>query len=270
MRNAVPTRSVDQVHPDPDTNPYLAARSWRVNASMRRQRLLQVLAVLSLVLALALVACVALLVVSRDRQDITPYLVRVNDDGAVLGVDPLTEPATPNRAMVQHALRLFVLNSRTVTTDRAAQRRRILRAYAYATGRATAVLNSFYRDTPPFARAERASVTPVLESFLRLSDRDVYQVEWSEEVRNLNGAIVETQHSRALLTVTVQPPQSINDALVNPLGIKVSDLDWTRTTETTGASRCTPPPHPRASSARHAVHRRSTGDPRSGPAGLCR
>lgn len=237
MSHATPIRSADEVHPDPASHPYLAARALRVNASMRRQHLLQILAVLALLLAAGLTVSVGFLVTSREDRHITPYLVRVRDDGAVLGVDPLTKPAEPNRAMVEHALRLFILNARTVTTDRAAQRQLILRSYAYATGRATAILNSFYRQHPPFARAERASVTPALESFLRLSDRDVYQVQWSEDVRNLNGALVETQHWRALLTVTVEPPESIDDALVNPLGIKVSDLDWTETIETnTGAT----------------------------------
>jgi type IV secretory pathway TrbF-like protein len=166
------------------------------------------------------------LILGRDDLTVTPYLVHVNDDGAVVAVNPLSEPATPDRAMVDHALRLFLINSRTVTTDRTAQRQLILRAYAYAAGRAVGILNDYYRENPPFSRATRATVTPRITSFLRLSDRDVIQVEWVEEVRNLNGALLEEQPWRAIFTVTVDPPQDIAQALINPLGIKVSDLDF--------------------------------------------
>ncbi|MFW6012191.1 MAG: VirB8/TrbF family protein [bacterium] len=206
-------------------HPYLDARAIRVNASLRRQRLLQVLAAATGLLSLGLVAAVAGLL-SAEKHTITPYLVHVDDDGAVVTVDPLTEPATPTRPMVHHALRLFVLNSRTVTSDRAAQRQLIVRAYAYATDRAVAVLNDYYRNNPPFARADRHTVTPQITSFLHLSDPDVYQVEWTEQIRNLNGALVEEQPWRAILSVTIEPPEDIAEALRNPLGIRVSDIDF--------------------------------------------
>jgi type IV secretion system protein VirB5 len=188
--------------------------------------LLQVLAVSVLVLAGGLAMAVWRLA-TRDEQVVTPYLVEVDRDGAVAGVEALTEPAEPTRPMVHHALRLFVLNARSVTSDRAAQRELILRAYAYASGRAVGLLNGYYRAHPPFARAARATVTPRITSFLKLSERDVYQVEWIEEVRNLQGALVDEEPWRAILTVSIEPPDSIGDALVNPLGIRVSDLDWT-------------------------------------------
>lgn len=226
MPTTRPIRSYGDLRPGDDRHPYLAPRALRIHASMRRQRLLQVLALVTLLLAGGLVAAVAGLLAARDDHSVTPYLVRVRDGGEVVGVDPLTAPAEPTRPMVHHALRLFILNSRTVTSDRVAQRQLILRAYAYATGRATGVLNEYYRSTPPFARATRTTVTPRITSFLRLSDRDVYQVEWVEETRNLNGALLEEEPWRALLTVTVEPPESIGEALANPLGIKVSDLDF--------------------------------------------
>lgn len=225
-QSSQPIRSYDELASAERAHPYLDARALRVNASLRRQRILQVLAVTCLLLAAGLVAAMAVLVLARDDLTVTPYLVHVNDDGAVVAVNPLTEPATPDRAMVDHALRLFLLNSRTVTSDRTAQRQLILRAYAYAAGRAVGILNDYYRENPPFSRATRATVTPRITSFLRLSDRDVVQVEWVEEVRNLNGALLEEQPWRAIFTVTVDPPQDIAQALINPLGIKVSDLDF--------------------------------------------
>lgn len=221
-----PVRSYRDLPAPPREHPYLSPRATRIDASLRRQRLLQILALSTLLLAAGLALAVVLLA-TRDEHTVTPYLVKVDDEGAVDGVEALSEPAEPTRPMIHHALRLFVLNARTVTSDRTAQRRLILRAYGYASGRAVGLLNDYYREHPPFSRAERATVTPRITSFLKLSERHVYQVEWVEEVRNLNGALLDQEPWRALLTVSIEPPDSIDDALVNPLGIRISDLDWT-------------------------------------------
>lgn len=230
--NSRPIRSFGELRPGDDRHPYLSARSHRIDASLRRQRLLQVLAGAVVGLSLALLLAVVGLLAAGDDLRVVPYLVRVGDDGSVSGVEPLREPAEPTEAMVRHALGLFVVNARTVTTDETAQRRLILRAYDYAAGRAVGYLNDHYRSHPPFARADRTTVTPTLTSLLYLSERDVYEVLWVEEVRNLSGGLVERETWRALLTVTVEPPEDVEDALVNPLGIKVADLDWTRLTPT--------------------------------------
>jgi type IV secretion system protein TrbF len=234
-RTGRPVVSYPELRGEGDLHPYLSARAGRIDASVRRQGLLRVLAVGSAALSVALlVAVVALLRMGGDPE-LVPYLVQVDGDGAVVEVDALTRGSAavePTEAMVRHALGLFVVNSRTVTTDRVAQRRLILRAYDYASGRAVGVLNDHYRSTPPFSRAARTTVTPTLTSLLYLSERDVYEVLWTEAVRNLNGALVERQTWRALLTVTIDPPEAVEDALANPLGIKVADLDWTRLTPT--------------------------------------
>lgn len=230
-QNSRPVRSFGELRPGDDRHPYLSARSHRIDASLRRQRLLQVLAGVTVVLALALLLAVVGLLSASDEPRLVPYLVKTAEDGSVSGVEPLTESAEsaePTEAMVRHALGLFVVNARTVTSDETAQRRLILRAYQYAAGRAVGVLNSHYRAHPPFARADRTTVTPTLTSLLYLSERDVYEVLWAEEIRNVNGALVERETWRALLTVTVEPPETVEEALVNPLGIKVADLDWTR------------------------------------------
>lgn len=226
-RASRPVVSYRDLPAPPREHPYLSPRALRIDASARRQRLLQILAASTLVLAGALLVALAALAAARDTHEVTPYLVRVDDDGAVTGVQPLTEEAHPDRPMIQNAIRLFILNSRTVTTDRVAQRHLILRAYAYAGGRAVGLLNDYYRAHPPFARPDRTTATPRITSFLRLNEDDVFQVEWTEEIRNASGALVGEEPWRALLTVSVEPPGSIADALVNPLGIRVVDLDWT-------------------------------------------
>jgi type IV secretion system protein VirB5 len=210
-----------------ENNPYLAVRADRTNAYLALRRALRMawwfaggLLVLDLGLVVAYVR-------AAESIRVVPYIVRVDGAGQTLGVEPAEVAAEPDRAMVQHAVRLFLLNSRTITSDRAVQRRLLADAYAFADGRAVGYLNDWFSKNPPFSRAELASVTPRITSFLRLGDGEVYQVQWDEERRTAAGNRTTTESWRALVTVRVEPPNAIADRLTNPLGIKVVDLDWT-------------------------------------------
>lgn len=213
-------------------HPYLGVRADRAHAyeGLRRSRSV------AWGVTWGLLGLLAILLIGFVRQAgqnrVLPYVVRVDGNGQTVGAELVTAAAAePDRAMVQHALRLFLLNVRTVTTDAAAQRRLVTDAYAFAGGRATGFLNDWFSQHPPFARASRETVTPRITSFLQLGERDVYEVQWYEERRDLVGSRVERESWRALLTVAVEPPEDLEISLVNPLGIRVVDLDWTQVAE---------------------------------------
>jgi type IV secretion system protein TrbF len=208
-------------------NPYLAVRADRTNAYLALRRALRVAWAFGGVLLLLDVGLVVAYVRAAESIRVVPYIVRVDGAGQTLGVEPAEVAAEPDRAMVQHAVRLFLLNARTVTSDRTVQRRLLSDAYAFADGRAVGYLNDWFSKHPPFSRAELGSVTPRITSFLRLGDGDVYQVQWDEERSTLAGHRTTTESWRGLVTVRVEPPETLEDRLTNPLGIKVVDLDWT-------------------------------------------
>lgn len=210
-----------------EDNPYLAVRADRTNAYLALRRALRVAWAFGGVLLALDLGLVVAYVRAAESIRVVPYIVRVDGAGQTLGVEPAETAAEPDRAMVQHAVRLFLLNARTVSSDRDVQRRLLTDAYAFADGRAVGTLNDWFSKHPPFSRAERETVTPRITSFLRLGDGDVYQVQWDEERRGLAGNRTTSESWRALVTVRVEPPEAIEDRLTNPLGIKVVDLDWT-------------------------------------------
>ncbi len=150
---------------------------------------------------------------------------RVDPEGQTLGIEPATAAAEPDRAMLEHAIRLWVDSTRTVTSHRALQRRMIDNAYAYSDGRAVTLLNEWYREHPPFGTE---TVTTEVTSYLVIVEDESYQVDWTETRRDPGGTEIGEELWRARVTVSVEPPADLDQRLLNPLGIRVTDFDWTR------------------------------------------
>ena len=81
----------------------------------------------------------------------------------------------------------------------------------------------------PFARVgkEQVSVHDVT-SVVRASDQS-FRVEWVER-HYVDGALAATERWNAIVTVTISPPRTADDDIlnVNPLGIYVDALNWSK------------------------------------------
>jgi type IV secretion system protein VirB5 len=212
-----------------EAHPYLSARRLRANAyldlarTLTNYRLLAVaLLVVDLVLSVALVW-------QSARTRIVPYVVETDRYGNAVAFGPADELEDPDRALLVHEVARWIWSTRTVSRDPDVQRRLVLDAYAYTGGRAVALLNRWYRDDPPFARAERETVSVQVASVLALAAGErSWQVQWREVSRGAAGGVRREERWQAVLTVEVDPPERIEEVVTNPLGIRVVDFDWTR------------------------------------------
>ena len=118
---------------------------------------------------------------------------------------------------------------RMVTTDGVAQRRAIDRVYAHiASGtNAQAFISEFYRNDPPFKRAQTGSVSVEVKSVLPTSDRS-FEIDWIETSRDLYGNVNSTDHWKGSFTVALNPPTEERQARINPLGLYVTAASWAK------------------------------------------
>ena len=116
-----------------------------------------------------------------------------------------------------------------VTTDGIAQRRAIDRVYAHiASGtNAQAFISEFYRNDPPFKRAQTGTVSVEVKSVLPTSDRS-FEVDWIETSRDLYGNVNSTDHWKGSFTVALNPPTEERQARINPLGLYVTAASWAK------------------------------------------
>jgi type IV secretion system protein VirB5 len=212
-----------------EPHPYLDARRLRANAYLDLARTLTNYRLLAAALLLVDLVLTGALVWQSAQTRIVPYVVEIDRWGNAVAFGPADELADPDRALLVHEIARWVWSTRTVTRDPEVQRRLVLDAYAYSGGRAVSLLNRWYRDDPPFARAERETVSVRVASVLTLSAAErSWQVQWREVARDAAGGVRSEERWQAVLSVEVDPPERVEEVVTNPLGIRVVDFDWTR------------------------------------------
>lgn len=174
-------------------------------------------------LALAIASSVGL--VWRSLQStVTPYVVEVDELGAVQAVGPAIARYEPTDAQIAHHLARFLENTRGLSVDPVVVRQNWLEAYDFTTDREAMVLNDYARDNDPFENVGRRSRTVDVVSVVRVSD-DTFQARWIEKTYE-NAALTRTERFTALMTLVVDPPSDAASLRANPLGIFIHGLNW--------------------------------------------
>lgn len=94
-------------------------------------------------------------------------------------------------------------------------------------GAAYNTINDYFRLNDPFKRAEDEIVNVTVESVLPISD-NTWRVEWLEETRGHDGKLIGNQEWQATITISLFPPTTDEQILVNPIGLYVNNLSWSQ------------------------------------------
>ena len=204
-----PYQKAGQVWDDRIGSARVQAKNWRLMA----------LGLLGL-----LAASSAALVWRSLQSTVTPYVVEVDDTGAVKAVGPALANYDPTDAQVAHHLANFIEHVRGLSVDPVVVRENWLRAYDFVTDRAATTLNEYASTNDPFADVGRKSRTVDVVSVVRVSD-DSFQARWIEKTYE-NGALVRAQRFTGNFTLITQPPTDAQTLRANPLGLYVHALNW--------------------------------------------
>ena len=112
--------------------------------------------------------------------------------------------------------------------DGAAEKQILESAYHFTSGAATRFLNDHFQENNPFVRMAEQTVSVDVSSVLPLPTSHSWQIQWTETHRGLDGAILVRERWQALLTVKVAPGETPEDLTRNPLGLYVTDIQWTK------------------------------------------
>lgn len=209
-------------------NPYLAARlEWneRYGASIHAARSWRIVGITGMVMAT--IGFVYALYLSTQVQ-MVPYIVEVDRLGTAVhaGIPEQIEYADPR--VVRSILGSFVAGFRSVTPDAVVQKGYIDRTYAHlrASDPATEKINSWFRASSPFDRARTLTVSVETSSIVALSSQ-TFQVDWTEFERDRQGREIGARRFRGIATVTLTPPQDETVIRLNPIGLYLTDFEWT-------------------------------------------
>jgi type IV secretion system protein VirB5 len=210
-------------------NPYLSARKeWdeRYGDLITRARNWRILALV--VGAIALVQSVGLIYVS-SRAKVVPFVVAIDKLDRVLAAGPAQETGPTDERLTRAALSQWIGDLRMVTSDGVAQRKSIDRVYSMiGSGTAAQVqISEFYSKDPPSSRAQRETVSAEVKAVYSSSDK-TYEVEWSETTRALSGQVISQENWKGAMTIALNPPTDERLSRINPLGIYVVNVNWSR------------------------------------------
>jgi type IV secretion system protein VirB5 len=210
-------------------NPYLAARrEWdeRYGEFITRARNWRTVATIS-----ALVALLATggMVWISSRSHVVPFVVLIDSLGRPVASGVAEQTSVGDDRLRRAVIQGWIENVRMVTTDGITQRRAIDRVYAQiASGTsAQAFISDFYRNDPPFKRAQTETVSVEVKSVLPTSDR-TFEVDWIETSRDLYGSVKYTDHWKGSFTIALNAPTEERQARINPLGLYVTAASWAK------------------------------------------
>jgi type IV secretion system protein TrbF len=181
--------------------------------------------------------CVAGMVTIGMRSRTVPYVIALDDVGRAVPVVPAKQIAVKSVRLQEAVVARWVTDLRTIVTDAVAQRRLVDEVYAQ-TGQnsaASATVTDFYSKNSPFDLLKKQTVDASVESIVQQSPT-TYEVTWIEVTRDLTGTLVATHRYRAFVSVTTQEVTDAKQALVNPLGLYVTNLTWGEVVSTSGPS----------------------------------
>ena len=207
--------------------PYLRARQeWdeRFGDQIKSRNNWRLAAFLSMATALV---CVTGMVAIGYRSNTVPYVVALDDVGRAVPVIPAKQVAVKDVRLQEAVVARWVTNLRTVIADAVAQRRLVDEVYA-ETGQnspASATITEFYSKNSPFDLLTKQTVDASVESIVQQSPK-TYEVAWTELTRDLNGNLMASHRYRAFVSVVTQEVTDARQALVNPLGLYVTNLTW--------------------------------------------
>jgi type IV secretion system protein VirB5 len=210
-------------------NPYLAARrEWdeRYGEFITRARNWRTMAMIAALVALLATGGMVWL---SARSHVVPFVVLIDSLGRPLASGLAEQTYIGDDRLRRAVVQSWIENVRMITTDGITQRRAIDRVYSQiASGTsAQAFISDFYRNDPPFKRAQTESVSVEVKSVLPTSDR-TFEVDWIETSRDLYGSVKSADHWKGSFTVTLNAPTEERQARINPLGLYVTAASWAK------------------------------------------
>ena len=187
------------------------AAQWRRNSS---------------VLILCCAACVCAVIFMAGRVTVVPYIVQVDAHGYEIAVEPAAPSRIDARLMISHAAR-YVWSLKTVFNDPEAQLH--LMNFIYNSTPVNTAAEKKYQEyfnaNNPVVIGETETVQVTVNSVLSMSP-ETWQAEWTEERFTLGWDRISQKHYRGIFSTAVVTPDSMREVLQNPLGIFITDFNF--------------------------------------------
>src|SRR5690349_6142219 len=211
--------------PQPETPYQKAAQVWdeRIGSARVQAKNWRLMAFGSLILSAGFASA---LVWQSARGTIVPWVVQVDRLGQAQAIAPATADYQPTDPQMAWHLARFIEQVRSIPADAIIVRQNWLRAYEFTTSAGAMALNDYARANDPFTKVGKQQISVDVSSVIRASPTS-FRVAWTERHFE-SGQLGATERWTAILTIVIQPPRDAERLKVNPLGIYINAINWSR------------------------------------------
>lgn len=185
-----------------------------------------------IVLIVCLVIAILSIVFISLTANYKTYVVRVDSlTGQIEAAQELKATNySPRDAEIKYFLTSLVVDTRTIGLDPVAYKQNWMKAQYFLTPSAAQKLNSMVAKENPVAKINKKETVHVQIKSVNLQPgtQSTYQVRWSEDNFNQNGILTRRDDYIGLYTVQVVPPKKEDELAINPLGLRIIDLNYSK------------------------------------------
>lgn len=218
------TRSYES-HPKQQSPFARAAQVWddRIGGVRVQARNWRLMAFASFGLTVALAGG---LIYQSTQTRVEAYVVEIDPAGRPGQVQLLGERYEPTAAQISFHVSELVRKTRSRPIDPVVLKQNWDTAYRFLAGDAVVAMNDYAARADPFGTAKRDTAVAVeVVSVVQRSDGS-FQVRWKETTYE-RGNQTKANYWTGLFTTKVMPPRTSRAVFDNPLGVYVTNFNWT-------------------------------------------
>lgn len=138
----------------------------------------------------------------------------------------------PIQNLVEREMKEFITNSRSVTSDYTQNNVMLTNAFSRLDGAAYNYVKNDLQSHKPNDVAEKKSIQVDIKIAFPITDgsqRNSWQVEWTETSRDLNGEqIGQPEMWKANIQYELRPGKTREDVASNPVGFHIPTMSWAK------------------------------------------
>ena len=164
---------------------------------------------------------VAGLIYQSQLATVMPYVIKLDEQGVIHGVDKVLAPYQPTPAIIEFFVSDFIKKIRSLSSDPVLSKQHFLQAYDYVSDKGQKILTHYCRDYTPIERIKAGETCAVkILNTLKISESS-YQVSWQETRFSRDGVNQGTKRWAGVLNILIRSPQDEEQLRRNPAGIFV-------------------------------------------------
>ena len=190
---------------------------------------------ITICLSAAVLALTVGIVFMSTKSTVEPYIIEVDTTtGAVKNQGVISDiKYTPQDVEIEYFIGQFIMNTRSMPLDPVVFKNNWNTAYSFLTKSSGAKMSSEMKANPMAADLGKKTVQVSIISILPVDgSNSSYQARWNEEIFMVNSGEKKTVPMSGTFTTTRLESKDKKSLQQNPLGIYLTDFNWTQDTTT--------------------------------------